>query len=252
MESEKNHQVSIRVHHHALRVILWCVGVAVLLFAVLFGIEVKRAYFEIQSEKAVQPVEEWAGPQSLSSQMPPQQQSGGTDFDVSNDPAWGPPDARVTIVGFEDFECPYCREAFPIIRQVMREYEGELRFVFVDFPLMDIHPNALKAALAAGCAHEQGRFWEFHDKIFTHQEALSPAALRRFAEQVNMSLDSFDRCMAAEQFRSEIEQDISMGQDVGVRGTPTWFINGARIPGVIPVDAWRTIIEAALERSMSK
>ena len=165
---------------------------------------------------------------------------------TSDDPFLGPAEAKVVIVGFEDFQCPFCLEAFPIIREVMTKYQDRVKFIFRDFPIIDIHLEAAQAALAAECAHEQGKFWEYHDKLFLNQADLSDQALRRYAAATGLGINQFNDCLRKGKYQSEVQDDFDAGVASGVRGTPTWFINGRMLSGVIPLDIWEQIIEAEL------
>ncbi|OJI07848.1 hypothetical protein BK004_00160 [bacterium CG10_46_32] len=166
------------------------------------------------------------------------------EFDVatSDDPAIGPIDAKVTIVEFGDFECPFCRQSFPIIRSLTQEFKGDVRFMYRDFPLESIHDNARIAALAGYCANEQNLFWPLHDKLFQNQENLSRSAIIGYANQIGIDTASFVACLNSQAAEDEVNQDIAAGQAAGVIGTPTWFINGVRVAGVIPEDVLRQII----------
>ncbi|MBI4434378.1 DsbA family protein, partial [Candidatus Uhrbacteria bacterium] len=152
--------------------------------------------------------------------------------------------AGVTIVEFSDFQCPFCRAAFPIIRQVASQYGGRgLRYVYRDWFNDELHPDARRAAEAAQCAHAQGKFWAFHDKVFQNQEQMDAKSLAAYARQVGLDGQRFDVCVASKEFASAVQQDIDAGTSFGVRGTPTWFFilggdvaNARRVEGVIPRD----------------
>ncbi len=167
---------------------------------------------------------------------------GTYDVATSDDPSLGPANAKVTIVEFGDFECPFCKQSFPIIRTLMQEFKDDARLVYRDFPLETIHPKARFAALAGYCAEEQGLFWPLHDKLFQNQEDLSQAAIAGYANQIGADARAFTACISSQAAQDEVNQDIAAGQAAGVLGTPTWFINGIRVAGVIPEDVFRQII----------
>lgn len=145
---------------------------------------------------------------------------------VVGDPSQGPLNAKVVIVAFEDFQCPYCLAAQPMIKKLLATHGDSVRFIWKDFPLTVIHPEAQQAAEAAQCANEQGKFWEFHDKLFENQEIISEANFRVWAKDVGVNINQFNECYATGKYRKSINQDIELGKVLGVVGTPTFFVNG--------------------------
>lgn len=166
---------------------------------------------------------------------------------TDDDPAIGARDARVTIVEFSDFECPFCLEAFPIIRELMAAYGDRVRFIYRDFPVSEIHASAQKAGEAGECAHAQGKFWAMHDKLFQNAPRFSDDALKGYARAIGLEGTAFDSCLASGQFAQEVVNDRADGLALGVRGTPTWFINGRKVEGVIPADTFRLLIDRFLK-----
>jgi protein-disulfide isomerase len=167
---------------------------------------------------------------------------------VDDDPSWGPEDAPVTIVEFSDFQCPYCaRFVTQTYPQIKQQYEGKVRFVFRDFPLTQIHENAQNAAEAAGCANEQGKFWEYHDMLFTNQSALDVASLKSYASQLGLDSATFDQCLDSGKYAEEIQKDLQDGNQYGVQGTPSFFVNGLLVSGAQPFSVFQAVIDAALE-----
>ena len=143
-----------------------------------------------------------------------------------SDPSIGPKDAPVTIVAFEDFQCPYCFQAQPFIRRMLAKYPGDVRFIFKDFPLTAIHENAQAAAEAAQCAFEQNKFWEFHDELFAHQDKLVETYFRVIAKDIGLNITQFNSCYNTGTYRQDIADDAALGRSLQVVGTPTFFING--------------------------
>jgi protein-disulfide isomerase len=143
----------------------------------------------------------------------------------------GPADAPVTLVEYGDFECPYCGQAYPIVKDVQRRLGDRLRFVFRQFPISTSHPHAEAAAEAAEAAGAQGKFWEMHDQLYEHQERLGPADLRRYAERIGLDLDRFDSAMATHEYAELVREQFMGGVRSGVNGTPSFFINGSRYDG---------------------
>lgn len=168
------------------------------------------------------------------------------EVDTLDDPSLGPKGA-VTIVEFTDFECPLCREAFPIIREMINLYGNKIRYVYRDFPISDLHPNAEKAAEAGECASEQGKFWAFHDKLFLNQENLALEDLKLYARQIGLNEKIFNDCLDSGKYENEVGQDFNDGVFAGLRGTPTWFIEGVKVEGVIPAETFKIIIDEQLE-----
>ncbi len=147
------------------------------------------------------------------------------------DHAEGPADARVTLVEYGDYECPACGEAHPAIKAAQRAFGPNLRYVFRHFPLRSSHPHALEAAKAAEAAAAQGRFWEMHDRLFTHQTELDREALLRHARKVGLDLERFQRDLDGREAETRIREDLVSGGQSGVRGTPALYVNGERYDG---------------------
>jgi protein-disulfide isomerase len=143
----------------------------------------------------------------------------------------GPETAAITLVQYGDYECPYTRRSTRVVQALQQQLGDQLRFVFRNFPLTEIHPHALHAAFAAEAADAQGKFWEMHDYLFHHQHTLEDADLEQFAAAIGLDVQQFARDMAQRPFASRIEEDFQSGLRSGVRGTPTFFINGTLYPG---------------------
>jgi protein-disulfide isomerase len=169
---------------------------------------------------------------------------------IDDDPIMGPVDAPVTIVEFSDFQCPYCEQAASsVLPQIFQQYPDEVRLVYRDFPLTQIHPQALPAALAAECADDQGKFWEYHDLLFANQSALDDASLEAYAAQIGLDQAVFDQCYTSQEHLDEIRHDYEDGLTYGVSGTPAFFVNGIRIVGAQPLAVFQQAIEQALAES---
>lgn len=160
-------------------------------------------------------------------------------------PSKGPAGAPVTMVVFSDFECPYCARSKEVIDQVVREYGDRVRIVFRDFPL-PFHANAPKAAEAALCANEQGKFWEFHDHLFAHQDKLEPAALKEAARTLGLDGGAFDDCLDGGTMTATVEKNLEAGREAGVTGTPAFFINGLPLEGAQPYEAFKQALDLEL------
>lgn len=174
---------------------------------------------------------------------------------VGTSPVDGPADAWVTIVTFSDFECPYCGMVQPTLAAVLPEFGADVRLVFKHFPL-SIHRHARPAAVAATCAHTQGRFWEFHDLVFAEQAALFGAsdfegAIASVATRSGLDATAFQACRSAPAADAGVIEDMTLGVRVGISGTPSFVVNGSLLVGAQPASAFRTAIEAARKRALS-
>jgi protein-disulfide isomerase len=160
--------------------------------------------------------------------------------------AKGPRDAPVTLVEFSDFHCPFCRNVVATVKEVLKQYEGRVKWVYRDFPIANLHPQAPRAAEAARCAGEQGKFWEYHDLLFDSQTQTTTADFKGFAEQLKLDPKSFGQCLDSAKHQAAVEADIQDGARLGVTGTPTFFINGRMLVGAQPMENFKKIIEAEL------
>jgi len=159
--------------------------------------------------------------------------------------AFGPADAKVTVVEFSDFQCPYCSRAATAVDQIKEKYGSKVRFVFRQFPL-PMHQNARGAAEAALAANAQGKFWEFHDKMFQNQSKLDRADLEGFAKDVGLDVAAFKKALDSKTYAADVDADMKLGESVAVNGTPTMFINGARVQNPTSFEAISAQIEGAL------
>ncbi len=160
-------------------------------------------------------------------------------------PAFGPEDATVTVVEFSDFECPYCSLAANAVNELKPKYGDRVRFVFRQFPL-GFHKQAHLAAQASLAAKEQGKFWEFHDKLFANQKALAREDLEKYAEELGLDMDKFKAALDQGTFKQTVDDELELGSEVFVEGTPTMFINGARVANATDATAIAEALEKAL------
>jgi len=171
---------------------------------------------------------------------------GAFDVDTDDDPSLGSPDAPVVIVEFADFGCPFSRESSFAVRATAAKWGDQVRYVYRDFPIVELHPDAQKAAEAGECAQDQGKFWEYHDKLYLNQNNMGTDMLVQFATELNMDTRAFEDCLESGKYADEVAQDYQDGVTAGVRGTPTFFLNGNRVPGAIPEDVLNSLIERLL------
>lgn len=156
-------------------------------------------------------------------------------------PSIGAPDAPITIIAFIDFECPYCRRSFATFESIRETYGPVVRVIFKHFPLEVIHPSAGVAGIAAQCAHQQNAFWEYYQHIFTASD-VSDQALTTYASALGLNMSTFAQCQTGPSARGHVQQDLSDGTAIGVRGTPTYIVNGTMYEGVLSTEAWDHII----------
>ncbi len=166
---------------------------------------------------------------------------------IGDDPVKGPATAPVTIVEFSDFQCPFCSRVNPTLKQVEDTYGDKVRVVFRNFPLSQIHPQAAKAAEAASCAADQGKFWEMHDRLFANQQKLAVEDLKQHATELGLKADAFNQCLDSGKKEAEVKHDLDEGSSYGLTGTPAFFINGRLISGAQPLEAFTQIIDEELE-----
>lgn len=160
-------------------------------------------------------------------------------------PSFGPPDAAVVIVEFSDFQCPYCEQAAATMHRIKEEYGTRIRFVFRQFPL-SFHPHAMGAAQAALAAQEQGKFWEFHNLLFAHQDALGKEALLDYAGQVGLNIKAFEAASNSEATAARVAEDLRLGEGARVQGTPTMYINKRRIENAVDYESVSQAVEQVL------
>ncbi len=213
--------------------------IATWVFGILFVLAIITNGFNFGGEEKVN---------NQGNNNPPKSNINANDF-VDNDPYLGDKNAKVTIVEFSDFQCPFCgRFRSQTFDQLKREYidSGKVRFVYRDFPLSSIHPYAQKAAEASECAEDQGKFWEYHDELFRNQGDLSIENLKQIA--VNLGLDSneFNDCLDSGKYANEVKKDVSDAQKAGARGTPFFIVGNRIISGAQPFEVFKSAIDAQL------
>jgi protein-disulfide isomerase len=168
------------------------------------------------------------------------------DVSINGAPFKGAEKAPVTIVKFEDFECPFCKTVQPTLVALLKKYDGKVRVVHKDLPLEEIHPRAQLAAEAARCAGDQGKFWEYHDTLYGNSPKLGAAELKTYAKNVGLDPAPFEQCLTSGKYKAAVQKDLSEGAKLGLTGTPTFFINGREISGAQPLEAFAAIIDEEL------
>jgi protein-disulfide isomerase len=178
---------------------------------------------------------------------------------VGDGPSLGKPDAPVTLVEFSDYQCPFCQRFFTnTLPELKKDYidTGKVRYVFRDFPLDSIHPQARKAAEAGHCAGAQGKYWEMHDTLFKHQSALTVDNLKAFARDLGLDADAFNACLDQGTYAEAVNQHQGAGSQAGINGTPGFFIGKTSAEGTLeatfikgaqPITAFRQVIDGLLQ-----
>ncbi len=179
--------------------------------------------------------------------LPPHQ-----DVAVGDTPVVGPAAATVTLVEFADYQCPYCRQEEPTLKKLREEFKDKVKYSYRDFPL-PMHQYARKAAEASRCAGEQGKYWPYHDRLFsTSDQDLGVSGLKATARQINLDGDKFDKCLDSGSESAAVEKDFDQGKDLGISGTPTMYINGYAISGAASFDVLRELIQEQLDAQERK
>lgn len=171
-----------------------------------------------------------------------------SDVSVDDDPSLGTKGAAVTIIEFTDYQCPFCAKARPTVKQLVKEYGDKIHYVLRDYPL-EFHPLAKKAAEAAQCAGDQGKYWEFSEALWTHQPALEPEKLKEYAVELKLDSAKFNDCLDQGKYSAEVDKDAADGAKAGVNGTPSFFINGTPLFGAQPIEKFREVVDKALEKA---
>jgi protein-disulfide isomerase len=184
-------------------------------------------------------------------------QGSGAFIGVDDDPVLGSPNAKVLMIEFGDYQCPSCRMFWKEVEpRLKKEYidTGKVKLVFRDFPIVQIHPEALLASMAVDCAGEQDKYWQYHDKVFREQYnkgddlvRFKAADLKKWAKDTGLDQPKFDQCLDSEKYKSEVLKDKADGDAVSVQGTPTFFINGHVIGGAQAYPAFKNLIDSLLK-----
>ena len=174
------------------------------------------------------------------------------EIDTSNRVYFGNPKAKIVVAEFIDFECPSCKKAANMIKPILRQYQDQVKFVFMNYPLdqncnpsmkRSMHQRACATAYAAYCAGQQGKFWEYHDMAFARQPKFHEASLDNMAEKLKLNLNEFKACMKSEAAKKAIAADLEQGGIAGVRGTPSVYVNGRKFAPWMSRKAWKQLIE---------
>ena len=166
----------------------------------------------------------------------------------ATDPAVGNKSAPITLIEFADFQCPYCGRVAPTIKKVQQTYGDKVRLVWKDFPLTQIHPQAFKAGEAAHCAGDQGKYWEYHDRLFENQQSLMPDDLKKHAEALGLDAGKFASCLDTSKYGERVRDGVAQGTRLGVNSTPMFYVNGRILSGAQPYEAFVAVIDEELAK----
>jgi len=165
---------------------------------------------------------------------------------AASNPSVGSASAPITLVEFSDYQCPYCGRVEPTLKRLRAAYGDKIRFVWKDFPLTQIHPQAFKASEAAHCAGDQGKYWDLHDVLFSKQSELQLDDLKRHALTLGLKTDDFNQCLDSGKYAERVRDGVAEGGQLGVNSTPTVFINGRRFSGAQPYEVFAKAIDEEL------
>ena len=181
-------------------------------------------------------------------EAPVTQQPEYTRYDIPTENAYsiGPADAPVTIVEFSDYQCPFCRRWHDeVYEPLLAAYPGQIRLVYRHLPLTSIHPDAMSAAEAAMCAGEQDAYWPYHEKLFS-SESLGNSTYIQYAQDLGLNMTTFEACLTDHKYQQAIQADSDFALNLGIRSTPTFFINGLAVVGAQPLDVFKQVIDKEL------
>ncbi len=209
--------------------------------------EVRRALQAQEGQKAIRQLVVNARATGALSLSIPEPVEPSVEVTDGGNPFLGPKDAKVTIIEFADYQCPFCARMVPTLNEVVKKYEGKVRWVYRDWPL-NFHPNAIPAALAANCAGAQGKYFEAHNILFENHEKLGEDVYTKMAETLQLDKAKFEACRKDEAQKKEIMADFEAGEKIGVNGTPAYFVNGRRLKPGADVPIFSKIIEEELAK----
>lgn len=225
---------------------------AVSIFLNIFFIS---AYFKNSGNKKIEPNQlaqiQQGNPRQNNSQVnSPQSAQAIQGFSVTEtDHIRGDFNASITLVEFSDFECPFCERHYPTLKKILNDYSGKVRLVYKHFPL-SFHPNGQKAAESSECADEQGKFWEYHDKLFESlaTSGYSLANFKQWAKDLGLNSGKFNECLDSGKYAQKVQADFREGTEKGVNGTPATFINGQLVSGALPYEIFKQAIDSLIKK----
>jgi protein-disulfide isomerase len=225
------------------------------LVVLAFGIGLGTGYFvwsqplqqrAVAAEQKLADLEKNAAAAETNTQQQAQQVK-RYDIPIDGNPVLGSDKAAITLVEFSDYECPFCRRWHAeVLPKIQEKYGDKIRLVYRDFPLSSIHANAIPAAEAADCAGEQKHYWEFNNQVFATEDPLGNSTYEAIAKNIGLDVNSFKKCVDERRYQKEVENDLNFATQLGVRSTPTFFINGLAVVGAQPFEVFEQIIDLEL------
>jgi len=225
----------------------WGIAVAVTILLIVFMVSLLGGSGPTNTEVAIQNTNTNVAPTAPTQPTPPVVDASKLPPVTSEDNIQGDLNAQLTLISYSDFQCPYCARHIPTLDKIMDEYKGKVKLIFRHFPLNSIHPQAQKAAEAAECAAEQGKFWEMHDKIFANQKAITVDNLKSYAGGLGLSSSQFDNCLDSGKYASKVQSQMQGGAAAGVTGTPATFVGDQLVKGAVPYENLKSIIDSKLK-----
>lgn len=219
-----------------------------------FAAGVLLGYVAWGMEPAGQTVQVVSPPSAAIAEAPATEEPQYRRYDIPIEKAYalGPEDAPITLVEFSDYECPFCRRWHDeVYEPLLAAYPGKIRFVYRHLPLTSIHPDAFPAAEAAMCAGEQDAYWQYHEKLFSN-ESLGDTVYIQYAQDLGLDMKAFEACMSDHKYQEAIQADVDFAIDLGIRSTPTFFINGLAVVGAQPLDVFKQVIDKELAGEIPK
>jgi protein-disulfide isomerase len=227
----------------------WAVFLLLALVLGLFGYRTFHYYMALKAGDIVELPDSSARLTFSSEQAPPPVAQ--AEISIDDQPLLGPAEekAAVTVVMFGDYECPFSKESASVFRRMAVLYGEQVRFAYRDYPIQLIHPRSFEAALAAECAREQRRFWEYFDRLYADSPDLSPERLLQAARTTGLDERQFEACLKDRRYEAQVVKDLNDAERLGLRGTPTFYFDGRRVEGSIPADDFEKVLKKMIEKS---
>lgn len=203
-------------------------------------------------ERKKEAVDKWIADQTKKSPVEvyiPKPRRPTFDISVGNAPTFGPKTAKVTIIEFSDFQCPFCAKGADVLNELKKKYGNKIQVAFKNYPL-PFHNHAEIAAVAGLCANEQStnHFWKMHDEMFKNQDSLSASGLKKLAKNAGLKMEAFEKCLSENKYIDQVKADMEEGKKINVKSTPTFFVNGQLIAGAQPLEVFSQLIDEELAK----
>lgn len=167
---------------------------------------------------------------------------------TDDDPNWGTPEAPLQIIEFSDFQCSFCQRAHETLQKLVDDYRGQVAWVYKHFPIVSLHPIAVKVSEASECAAEQGKFWEYANELYKNQSLINENYLSELADQLNLNVSKFDKCLTSGKYNQRVNDNQEEGLAAGINGTPGIYVNDQLIKGALPYESFKQVIDSILTK----